>query len=176
MTAFAVVGPPGAYDDVFFYAHMTQHILLTMLAAPLLVLGDPVLLVLRASSQATRRRVWVPVLRSRVVHVLTNPVFGWVFFVAVMGLSPLPVVYDGFLPTPRCTTMSTPAVSRQRDDLLQPLLVPSTGTRRVPHGIRMVSLFTMMVPMSMLGFFIFAVPDLGYPYYAHVDRPSGLAR
>ena len=44
-TAFAVVGPPGAYDDVFFYAHMTQHILLTMLAAPLLVLGDPVLLV-----------------------------------------------------------------------------------------------------------------------------------
>ena len=37
----------------------------------------------------------------------------------------------------------------------------------------MVSLFTMMVPMAMLGFFIFAVPHLAYPYYAHVERPFG---
>ncbi|MFZ2013340.1 MAG: cytochrome c oxidase assembly protein [Nocardioides sp.] len=174
VTAFAVVGPPGAYDDVFFYAHMTQHILLTMLAAPLLVLGDPVLLVLRASSQATRRRVWVPVLRSRAVHVLTNPVFGWVFFVAVMGVSHIPAVYDGFLTHPVLHDyVEHPLYLVSAMIYFQPLLVPSTGTRRVPHGIRMVSLFTMMVPMSMLGFFIFAVPHLAYPYYAHVDRPFG---
>jgi putative copper resistance protein D len=174
VTAFAVVGPPGAYDDIFFYAHMTQHILLTMLAAPLLVLGDPVLLILRASSQATRRRVWVPVLRSRVVHVLTDPVFGWVFFVAVMGVSHIPAVYDGFLTHPVLHDyLEHPLYLVSAMIYFQPLLVPSTGTRHVPHGIRMVSLFTMMVPMAMLGFFIFAVPHLAYPYYAHVERPFG---
>ncbi len=174
VTAFALVGPPGAYDDVFFYAHMTQHILLTMLAAPLLVLGEPVLLVLRASDADTRRRLWVPVLRSRVVLVLTNPVFGWVFFVGVMGITHLPAVYDGFLTHPLLhdylehTLYLVSAVV-----YFQPLLVPSTGTRHVPHGVRMVSLFTVMVPMAMLGFAIFAEPHLGYPYYAHVARPFG---
>ena len=168
------MGPPGAYDDVFFYAHMTQHILLTMLAAPLLVLGDPVLLVLRASSADSRRRLWVPVLRSRVVHVLTDPVFGWMFFVAVMGLTHIPRVYDGFLSRPVLHDyVEHPLYLVSAVVYFQPLLVASVGTRHVPHGVRMVSLFTVMVPMAMLGFAIFAAPHLAYPYYAHIARPFG---
>jgi putative copper resistance protein D len=168
------VGPPGAYDDVFFYAHMTQHILLTMLAAPLLVLGDPVLLVLRASAADIRRGLWVPVLRSRVVHVLTNPVFGWTFFVAVMGLTHIPRVYDGFLNhSVLHDYVEHPLYLISAVVYFQPLLVSSVGTRHVPHGVRLVSLFTMMVPMAMLGFAIFAVPHLAYPFYAHTARPFG---
>ena len=60
VTALALVGPPGAWDDVFFYAHMTQHILLSMLAAPLLVLGDPVLLAMRASTAGYDDAGWCP--------------------------------------------------------------------------------------------------------------------
>lgn len=174
VTAVAVVGPPGAFDDVFFYAHMTQHILLTMAAAPLLVLGDPVLLVMRASSSAARRRVWVPVLRSRVVHVLSDPVFGWVFFVGWMALTHVPSVYDGFLAHPVLhDDVEHPLYLFSAVVYFQPLLVRSTGTRNVPQWARLVSLFTMMVPMAMLGFFIFALPDVAYPYYAHTPRPFG---
>jgi putative copper resistance protein D len=174
VAAFALVGPPGAYDDVFFYAHMTQHILLTMLAAPLLVLGDPVLLVLRASSAENRRRVWVPLLRSRVVRVLTNAVFGWMLVVGVMGIAHIPWIYDSFLTHPALHDYVEHSLFLVSAVVyFQPLLVPSTGTRHVPHGVRMISLFTMMVPMAMLGFAIFAVPHLAYPYYAHVDRPFG---
>ena len=43
----ATLGPVGSYDDEFFWAHMSQHILLMMVAAPLLLLGEPVLLVRR---------------------------------------------------------------------------------------------------------------------------------
>jgi putative copper resistance protein D len=174
VAAFALVGPPGAYDDVFFYAHMTQHILLTMLAAPLLVLGDPVLLVLRASSAENRRRVWVPLLRSRVVRVLTNAVFGWMLVVGVMVIAHIPWIYDSFLTHPALHDYVEHSLFMVSAVVyFQPLLVPSTGTRHVPHGVRMISLFTMMVPMAMLGFAIFAVPHLAYPYYAHVDRPFG---
>jgi putative copper resistance protein D len=174
VAAVALVGPPGAYDDVFFYAHMTQHILLSVLAAPLLVLGEPVLLVLRASTAETRRRVWVPVLRSRAVSILTNPAFGWVFFVGVMALTHVPRVYDGFLTHPALHDyVEHPLYLVSAVVYFQPLLVPSTGARHVPHGIRIVSLFTVMVPMAMLGFAIFAAPHLAYPFYAHVDRPFG---
>ena len=174
VTAFALVGPPGAYDDVFFYAHMTQHILLSMLAAPLLVLGDPVLLVLRASAAQTRRRVWVPVLRSSVVRLATNPVFGWLLFVGVMGITHLPRIYDGFLTHPALHDYVEHSLYLVSAVVyFQPLLVPATGTRHVPHRVRIISLFSMMIPMAMLGFAIFALPHLAYPYYAHVDRPFG---
>jgi cytochrome c oxidase assembly factor CtaG len=176
VAAFALVGPPGAYDDVFFYAHMTQHILLSLLAAPLLVLGDPVLLVLRASSTETRRQMWVPVLRSRVVRLLTHPVFGWLLFVGVMGITHVPRVYDGFLAHPALHDYVEHSLYLVSAVVyFQPLLVPATGTRHVPHRVRLVSLFSMMVPMAMLGFAIFALPHLAYPYYAHVDRPFGPA-
>ncbi|MEO9236835.1 MAG: cytochrome c oxidase assembly protein, partial [Jatrophihabitantaceae bacterium] len=52
----AILGPVGGFDDIFFWAHMTQHLILTMLAAPLLVLGEPVLLILRVATPAWRRR------------------------------------------------------------------------------------------------------------------------
>lgn len=176
VAAFAVVGPPGAFDDVFFYAHMTQHILLTMVAAPLLVLGDPVLLALRASTRATRRRVWVPLLRSSVVRAATNPVVGWIFFVGVMAATHLPRVYDGFLAHPILHDyLEHPLYLLSAVVYFHPLLVQSTGARPVPHWIRLVSLFTMMVPMAMVGFAIFAVPHVAYSYYAHVARPFGPA-
>ena len=44
----------GAYDTTLFTVHMTQHLLLTMVAAPLLLLGAPVTLLLRASSPEVR--------------------------------------------------------------------------------------------------------------------------
>jgi putative membrane protein len=174
VTAFALVGPPGSWDDVFFYAHMAQHILLTMLAAPLLVLGDPVLLTLRVSTSSVRRRFLVPCLRSRGVRVLTQPAFGWTFFVGVMGVTHLPVVYDAFLEHPVLHDyVEHPLYLVSGLVFFQPLLSPTIGSRLVPHGVRLVSLFTVMIPMAMIGFFIFAAPHLAYPFYAHVSRPFG---
>ena len=176
VTAFALVGPPGAWDDVFFYAHMTQHILLTSLAAPLLVLGDPVLLALRAAPREVRRRWLVPLLRSRVVHALTHPVLGWAFFVSTMLVTHLPTVYDAFLEHPVLHDyVEHPLYLVSGLVFFQPLLVPTAGTRHVRHWVRLVSLFTVMIPMAMLGFFIFATPRLAYPFYAHVSRPFGPA-
>jgi cytochrome c oxidase assembly factor CtaG len=43
----------------------------------------------------------------------------------------------------------------------------------VRHWVRLVSLFTVMIPMAMLGFFIFATPRLAYGFYTHVRRPFG---
>jgi cytochrome c oxidase assembly factor CtaG len=176
VTAFALVGPPGAWDDVFFYAHMTQHILLTSLAAPLLVLGDPVLLALRAAPREVRRRWLVPLLRSRVVHAVTHPVLGWAFFVSTMLVTHLPRVYDAFLEHPVLHDyVEHPLYLVSGLVFFQPLLVPTAGTRHVRHWVRLVSLFTVMIPMAMLGFFIFATPRLAYPFYAHVSRPFGPA-
>jgi len=62
----------GAYDDVLFSDHMIQHLLLIMVAPPLLVFGRPVTLLLHASRNPLH--TWVKrIIRSRAVTVLTWP-------------------------------------------------------------------------------------------------------
>ena len=75
----------GAYDDLLFYDHMVQHLMLLMVAPPLLIAGQPITLLMHASRNPVHR--WTKrALRSRVASFLTWPVFGAVaYIVAVVG-------------------------------------------------------------------------------------------
>jgi cytochrome c oxidase assembly factor CtaG len=75
----------GAYDDVLFWDHMVQHLMLIMIAPPLLIFGQPITLLMHASRNPLHS--WAKrILRSRVVSFLTWPVFGCVAYtVAVIG-------------------------------------------------------------------------------------------
>ena len=65
----------GAYDDVLFWDHMIQHLMLIMVAPVLLVLGQPVTLLMHASRNPLH--TWVKrAVRSRVVTWLTWPPLG----------------------------------------------------------------------------------------------------
>jgi putative copper resistance protein D len=75
----------GAYDDVLFSVHMIQHLMLIMVAPPLLVAGRPVMLLLHASRNPLHR--WTKqVIRSRVVTALTcPPVAAVIYAAAIVG-------------------------------------------------------------------------------------------
>jgi putative copper resistance protein D len=62
--------------DTSFTAHMTEHVLLGMVAPVLLALGAPITLTLQATNGSGLRRA----LHSRVVRVLTHPVVAWILF------------------------------------------------------------------------------------------------
>jgi cytochrome c oxidase assembly factor CtaG len=101
--ALALLSPVEAYDTVLFSVHVAQHMLLTMVAAPLLALGAPITLALRVSRGTTRRRM-VRVLHSPPVRLVGHPLVAWVLFTMTLyGLyfSPLfdltlrrPLVHD----------------------------------------------------------------------------------
>src|SRR6266702_8421640 len=76
----ALESPVHAYADRVLSVHMAQHLLLTMVAAPLLVLGAPSILALQASTPAFRHRWLRPLLRSWPVRVLTARVVSWAQF------------------------------------------------------------------------------------------------
>ena len=73
----------GAYDDVLFWDHMVQHLMLLMVAPVLLIFGQPVTLLLHASRNPLH--TWTKrVLRSPVVSFLTWPVFGFAAYTAAV--------------------------------------------------------------------------------------------
>ena len=77
------------YGEVLFSVHMAQHMLLSMVAPPLLALGAPVTLALRylptksGIEGARGARAWLlAALRSPLARLLTNPLVALVLFVS----------------------------------------------------------------------------------------------
>ena len=81
----ALISPIDALADDLFVMHMTQHLLLLMIAPPLILLGSPTTLILLGLSQSVRQRVVKPLLRNWTVRaaygVVTFPAITWVLFV-----------------------------------------------------------------------------------------------
>ena len=174
----AILGPPGGYDDTFFWAHMVQHLMLMMLAAPLLLLGAPVLLVLRVSSRRFRHDHLVPVLRSRALTRGHQPRRRLGALRRCPGRDALLAILRLLTAAPAGAPAwwSTRSTSAWRSLFYYPLLPGNPGPRRVAPAWCALSLFLMMMPETMTGFFIYASRYLLYPYYATVVRPFGPAR
>src|ERR1700734_54018 len=77
----AVVSPLAALDHHLLTAHMAQHLLLMTVAAPLILLGAPAIVVLHAFPQHFLRSIQGTFLRWPLVQwfgrIVTHPVFCW---------------------------------------------------------------------------------------------------
>lgn len=167
------LGPISAWSHTFFWAHMTQHLVVMMVVAPLLVLGNPVTLAFRASSAATRRRWVVPILRSRAVRILTNPWVTWLLFAgALMGTHFTPF-YDAALRNHDLDYfVEQPLYLIAAFLFYFPLIGSNLQPRRPSHAVRLLSLGTMMFPEALVGAVIYFA---SVPLYSAFDtvRPFG---
>lgn len=75
----ALQSPLESYDTALFSVHVSQHLLLTMVAAPLLALGAPITMLLVTVGARTRKRV-IRIVHSRPIQVLGHPLVAWVLF------------------------------------------------------------------------------------------------
>lgn len=91
--ALATQSAVAADDDVLFSAHMVQHVLLIMVAPPLLVYGRPVTLLLHALGNPVHHRV-LRTLRSAPVRALTWPAGVTTCYVIVVAGTHTPPVMD----------------------------------------------------------------------------------
>lgn len=76
---FATCSGLAAYERVLFSAHVTEHLLLGMVAPLFLALGAPITLALQASSRTTQVGL-LSLLDSRVAKVVAKPVVAWLLF------------------------------------------------------------------------------------------------
>ncbi len=94
----ALASPIEAFSPFLLSIHMTQHLLMMMVAAPLIWLGAPFFPMLRGLPEPIRA-VWIgPLVRSppirRACARLTHPAVALLLFVAATWIWHLPAVYD----------------------------------------------------------------------------------
>ncbi len=161
------------YDTSLFAIHMVQHLLLTMVAAPLFALAGPVTLLLRVASAEDRRRWILPVLHSRVVRVVTHPVVAWLVFAGVAWGTHFSPLYNAALE------------DRLIHDLEHALLFgsgllfwwPAAGVDPTPwrlsYPARLLYVGLQMPQNTFLSLAIYSASEPLYPHYATLVRPWG---
>jgi len=95
--AFALMSGIERYDTTLFSVHMVEHLLLMLLAAPLIALAAPITQLLRVASPQVRQRVLLPILGSGVVKALGHPVVAWLSFTLVLYVSHFSPLFEAAL-------------------------------------------------------------------------------
>jgi putative copper resistance protein D len=168
----ALCSPIEAYEGQLFSVHMVQHMLLELAAAPLILLGAPVTLTLRAASPRVRRGL-LTVLHSRPVAVLTFPLLTWLLFAAVNWGWHFSALYDQALE-------NAPLHYFQHGTFLVaallfwwPVVGADPGRWRLPYPARLFYLFLAMPQNSFLGVALMSAPTVLFPHYLTNLRPWG---
>jgi putative membrane protein len=171
--ALALVSPLHPLGGVLFSAHMTQHELLMVVAAPLLVAGRPLVPTLWALPRRWRSALGGAA-RGRAVSAawrwLRTPLHAWWLHLAALVLWHLPALYQ--------TTLRQEAVHAAQHVsffgsalLFWWALLHGRAPRR---GAAVTYLFAAMLATSVLGALLTMSTRLWYPAYAATTAPWGL--
>lgn len=172
--AFALTSGVERYDTTLFSMHMVQHVLLTLVVAPLVALAAPMTLVLRLGSTATRRRWILPILHSRAVRVLAFPATAGILFAAVMWGTHFSGLFDAALEDPLVHDLEHALFLWSALLFWWPAVGADPLPWRIGHPGRIGYLFLQMTQNTFLAFVILGAPAVLYPHYASLGRPYGI--
>jgi cytochrome c oxidase assembly factor CtaG len=169
----ALASPIEFYDTTLFSAHMIQHLLLMMVAAPLLVLGAPITLLLRVSSPEARRKWILPVLHSRIVSIISYPVVAWVLFAGVMWFTHFSPIFDAALDDFALHRLEHALYLGTAMLFWWPVIGADPSPHRMSYPARLGYLALGMPFMSFLGLVIFSAQNVLYEHYLTLERDWG---
>ncbi|QBQ55758.1 cytochrome c oxidase assembly protein [Nitrosococcus wardiae] len=175
--AAALLSPLAPLTEISFAAHMAQHVLLLMIAPPLLILGKPLAPLMNALPSPWRRPLgyWFfsPLLRSP-LHLLTRmPIAITVHSIAIW-LWHAPLTYQAALTNEFIHYLEH--LSLFGSALLFWWSIINSGRQGYfRYGSGVVALFLMALHTKLLGVLIALAPDPLYITYATSVSPWGLS-
>ena len=153
-------------DRYLFSAHMVQHLLLTMVAPPLLLLGTP--------GDLLR-----PVLRSWLVRelldILARPLPAFFFFNVVFSASHLPSFYELTLRDHPVHILEHWVFIAAGVLTWWPIFSPLEEYPRLPYPLPLLYLFFQTISGFAVGSLITLSSEPLYPFYAAAARVTGLS-
>ena len=149
--------------------HMAQHLVLALVAPPLLALGAPLTLVLRAARGDTRAGLG-RVLRSRVARVVGHPAFGLAAMAAVTLGTHLTPLYGLALRHESVHALEHALYLGAGLAFWVPLVGGEPGRDRLGPVGRLAYPLLGMPPMAVVGAVLEATSS--HPLYSHYTAPA----
>jgi len=162
----ALVSPIDTLSNVLFLMHMTQHILIVMVAAPLLLLGlpAPFLSPLIQNARLKTGLTW-----------LTHPVIAFTLYNVTLLIWHLPALYDGALQNSYLHDLEHALFFYTALLSWWPLLSPLREIPRLSYPAQMLYIFLIAIPGGILSALLVFNENVLYPTYALAPRLWGLS-
>jgi putative membrane protein len=173
----ALISPLDKLGTALFSAHMVQHLLLVLVAAPLLVLGAPTIAMLWAFPLGARRALGGWWHRTRWVRrtwwALSRPLVAWIAHTAAMWVWHLPGPYQAALRSDTVHALEHASFFITAL-LFWWVLARPDYRRRLSFGADLVFLFTAAMQGGVLGALITFARQPWYPMHAEPASWWGL--
>lgn len=164
----ALVSPLDTLSHTLFSGHMAQHMVLVLIAAPLLVYGAPLFSLLWALPRDERvalGRWWNGALGvRRFWTLLTQPPIVWCLFAVILWIWHIPSLYQAALENPLVHFLEHASLIFTAY-LFWWLVIQPLGRRQLGFGAAILFVFTASVQSTILGAFITLAPQPFYPIY-----------
>lgn len=166
LAALAIaLGPPlDRHADALLSMHMVQHLLLQVVAAPLLVAAAPVRMLLGVLPRRTGRHL-ARGLQHPVVRILGNPAVGVGVFATTLAVVHLPTVYEAALRHPLVHDAEHAALFWSACWLWAPIVRADPFPYRSGAVGRVAVLLAAMATMSVVGAVLATGSHVIYPSY-----------
>lgn len=160
-------GPLHDLSDTFlFSAHMVQHLVLTLLFPPLLLMG--------LNGAMLRPALDAPVV-GPLLRTLTQPRWCFILFNVVLAMWHLPPMYNLAMKYHAVHILQHLMFMGASVLMWWPIASPTNDLPRLPYPGQMLYLFLMTVPMSLVSVYIVYAGNVLYPAYASAPRVWGLS-
>jgi putative membrane protein len=174
----AILPPVDEAADARLSAHMVQHILLLTLAPALLLLGDPILPLLRGLPDSLRRSL-AAVLRGRrlrrAVHALVHPLVGLLFSSVILWIWHVPALYQLALRVPAIHLIEHASFFAGGLLFWFPVVQPWPSRPRWPTGAMIPYLLAADVQNTVLAALLTFSDRVLYPFYELQSRATAAA-
>lgn len=173
--ALAVVSPLHPFGEMLFSAHMAQHEVLILVAAPLLVLGRPLAAFLWALPSPARERVgeWAasrPV--ATVWQAVTGPLAVFLIHGLALWLWHAPALYQAALERGPVHLLQHASFFGSAALFWWAMIHGRYG--RIGYGVAVFYVFATALHSGLLGALLTFAPRLWYPLYAERAAAWGL--
>jgi cytochrome c oxidase assembly factor CtaG len=158
---------------------MAQHLLLLMVAPPLLLLGKPVPVLLMGLPRSLVRRVAraharTPWLR-RLTRGLTSPLVAWPLYVGDLLVWHVPALYAATLQHASVHVLEHLCFLGTGLLFWWVIVEPLPGPPRLHHGVRLLYAWATVLPTTALGALFTFAGTPWYPFYAAEPRLWGIS-
>ena len=175
----AFESPIDLLSDQLLTIHMVQHVLLLLIAPPLLLLGKPIpVLVVGAPRPLVRwlagshaRSSWF----RRCTRLLISPFLAWPLFFGILLAWHLPALYDAALTNSGIHLLEHICFLGTGILFWWVIIQPLPGRPRLAYGWRVLYLFASMLPGTGLGLLFIVMATPIYPFYAVLPRLWGIS-
>ena len=166
--------PLGALDHQLLAAHMVQHLLLTTVAAPLILLGAPIVALVHGLPRRFIRNVMEPFLRCAAVReigrIVTHPVFCWLAStITVIGWH-VPAVFMLGLQSEKWHGIEHASFFAAGLLFWWPVVQPWPSLASWPRWSVPLYLFLATLPCDALSAFLTFCNRVVYPHYLSAHR------